>query len=54
MEHWEIIKLKNLGEKYTVLRTQGIPNGPGWYPTHVCMVTDLLNEYNLLDKFVFL
>ena len=49
MVQWQIMKLKDLREKDTVPGSQGIPYGSGWDQTHVCMVTEHLN-----DKFVFL
>jgi len=38
------MKLKDLREKDTVPGSQGIPHGSGWDQTHVCMVTERLNE----------
>jgi len=37
-------KTEKLGGKTTVPVSQGIPHGPGWDETHICMVKDHLNE----------
>ena len=44
MEHWQIIKMKNLGLKYTVPGSEKILHGPGWDQTHICMVAERLND----------
>jgi hypothetical protein len=42
------MKLKNFGEKDTAPGSQAILHGPDWDQSHVCMVTDHLNDTQIL------
>jgi hypothetical protein len=45
-QHGELVyyKTDKTGGKTTVPGPQGIPHGPGWDQTHICMVKGHMNE----------